>query len=157
MAAPSSSIVPRSAGHTPVSTLISVDLPAPFCPMSAWTSPARRHRLTSSSARTPGKLRPMPRACSTHAGSGDMASILTGREYFFRARHRVNRLLGDDALRHRLARDDILHGGHELRPEERIALDRHVELARHHGFERALHAVDGDDEDVLPGLEPRLF
>jgi hypothetical protein len=37
---PLSCSVPASGGYTPVSTLISVDLPAPFCPISAWTSPA---------------------------------------------------------------------------------------------------------------------
>jgi hypothetical protein len=33
--------------------LISVDLPAPFSPQSAWTSPCAQPKLTSSSARTP--------------------------------------------------------------------------------------------------------
>src|SRR4051812_32686071 len=36
--------------------LTKVDLPAPFSPISAWTSPAFRSKLTRSSARTPGKL-----------------------------------------------------------------------------------------------------
>src|SRR6185503_12599874 len=83
--------------------------------------------------------------------------IKTCREGFFRRCHREDRLLGDDAFRHRLTRDDILHRRHELRPEQRIALDGHVELARQHRFEGAPHAVDRNDEDFLPGLEPRLF
>src|SRR5688572_31569 len=40
--------------------LTSVDLPAPFSPSSACTSPGRRSKLTPSSARTPGKLLAMP-------------------------------------------------------------------------------------------------
>ena len=34
---------------------MSVDLPAPFSPTSAWISPLFRSKLTPSSARTPGK------------------------------------------------------------------------------------------------------
>ena len=39
---PSIRISPSSAGWTPERIFISVDLPAPFSPMRAWTSPARR-------------------------------------------------------------------------------------------------------------------
>src|SRR5256885_519578 len=39
---------------------MSVDLPAPFSPMSAWTVPARPSRWTSSSARTPGNVFEIP-------------------------------------------------------------------------------------------------
>src|ERR1700722_9156410 len=39
----------------PPRIFISVDLPAPFSPMRASTSPGRTRRLTFSSARTPGK------------------------------------------------------------------------------------------------------
>ena len=46
---------PSSAGWTPERIFISVDLPAPFSPMSAWTSPARRSKSTRSSAVTPAK------------------------------------------------------------------------------------------------------
>ena len=38
----------------PFSTLMSVDLPAPFFPTRPWTSPASTLRKTSSRARTPG-------------------------------------------------------------------------------------------------------
>ena len=40
---------------------MSVDLPAPFSPISACTLPARTLTLTSSRALTPGKLLEMPR------------------------------------------------------------------------------------------------
>ena len=50
---PSTVIVPASALTTPDSTMISVDLPAPFSPISACTSPAAMPMLTPLSARTP--------------------------------------------------------------------------------------------------------
>src|SRR4051812_48075196 len=45
-----------------------VDLPAPFSPHSATTSPARTDRLTLSSATTPGNFLPMARIESRGAG-----------------------------------------------------------------------------------------
>src|SRR5215813_6780899 len=41
-----------SGCSAPVMILMSVDLPAPFSPTSAWTSPARRSNETPLSART---------------------------------------------------------------------------------------------------------
>jgi hypothetical protein len=54
---PSKWIAPvyESHGYTPLSTFMSVDLPAPFSPTTAWISPARTPRLTLLSAFTPGK------------------------------------------------------------------------------------------------------
>src|SRR5215813_9401942 len=42
----------QSGCSAPVMILIRVDLPAPFSPTSAWTSPARRSNETPLSART---------------------------------------------------------------------------------------------------------
>src|ERR687889_2465728 len=50
---PATSIVPASGATAPVMILISVDLPAPFSPTSACTSPAHRSKDTPRSARTP--------------------------------------------------------------------------------------------------------
>ena len=47
-----------------------VDLPEPFSPVSAWTSPARIEKSTRSSATTPGYTTVAPRT-STNAGSTD--------------------------------------------------------------------------------------
>ena len=60
---PSNRISPSNspAGMTPLSTFISVDLPAPFSPTTAWISPACTARFTSRSAVTPGKRLVMPR------------------------------------------------------------------------------------------------
>ena len=51
---PSFLIVPSSAWYRPNSTLISVDLPAPFSPSSAWISPLRSWSVMSSLAMMPG-------------------------------------------------------------------------------------------------------
>src|SRR6187431_1309653 len=50
---------------------MSVDLPAPFSPHKAWTSPGRRSKSTPRSARTCPKRFTSPRASST--GPGDSA------------------------------------------------------------------------------------
>ena len=62
---PSTRISPASKSFTPVRHLISVDLPAPFSPISAWISPLRRVKSTWSSALTPGKVMVMPRMVRT--------------------------------------------------------------------------------------------
>src|SRR6478735_3725070 len=62
---PASSIWPRVGSITPVSTLISVDLPAPFWPISAWISPGRRRSPAPSSATVAPKRLHRPSACST--------------------------------------------------------------------------------------------
>src|SRR6476620_2798558 len=54
--APSYVTSPSSGWYTPVRTLMRVDLPAPFSPMSACTSPARAVKSTEDSAFTPGKV-----------------------------------------------------------------------------------------------------
>ena len=52
---PSITSVPASACSAPVMILMSVDLPAPFSPTSACTSPRRKSKDTRSSARSPAK------------------------------------------------------------------------------------------------------
>ena len=51
---PSRRISPRSPDEAPVMILISVDLPAPFSPISAWISPGSTRKSTFSSALTAG-------------------------------------------------------------------------------------------------------
>src|ERR1700756_3184971 len=48
---------------------IRVDLPAPFSPSSAWTSPSRRSKSMWSLARTPGNCFVMPRNSRTGVSS----------------------------------------------------------------------------------------
>src|SRR4029453_9431878 len=54
---------------------ISVDLPAPFSPSRAWTSPPRTSRSTWSLARTPGNCFVIPRSSRTGG------SVTTRRSY----------------------------------------------------------------------------
>src|SRR5437763_7096562 len=74
---------------------ISVDLPAPFSPSSAWISPRRRSKSTASFASTPGNCFVMPRSSRTGVTSGigldrkgrdDNASPLTSRVALLRGR-----------------------------------------------------------------------
>jgi hypothetical protein len=51
--APSSTMRPSSGCTTPAMTLMRVDLPAPFSPMSAWMRPRSHAKCARSSARTP--------------------------------------------------------------------------------------------------------
>src|SRR5438034_11120619 len=53
-------MVPASGWWAPAMTLISVDLPAPFSPTKAWTSPARRSNDTPLSAWTPANALLIP-------------------------------------------------------------------------------------------------
>src|SRR5690606_779438 len=57
---PPTLMVPASAWYTPVRMRISVDLPAPFSPTSAWISPGRQSNDTPLRAFTPGKVLTMP-------------------------------------------------------------------------------------------------
>src|SRR5438445_261207 len=60
MGLPASSIVPASGFTTPATTLISVDLPAPFSPRTAWMRPRAHSRRASATARTPPYRFEMP-------------------------------------------------------------------------------------------------
>src|SRR5438045_2204817 len=72
-ASPATLIEPESAVTAPVTILISVDLPAPFSPMSACTSPARRPKETSRNACTPAN------DLLISAASSNMASVMCAR------------------------------------------------------------------------------
>src|SRR3954471_20996416 len=69
---PSNSMRPESLERTPVSTLIRVDLPAPFCPISACTSPRATSRWASVSAATPRNALLTP--CIDNRGGGPSAT-----------------------------------------------------------------------------------
>ena len=65
---PSRRISPASGAWMPVSTLMSVDLPAPFSPRSAWISPERTESRAPSRACTPSKRFTMSTASSAATG-----------------------------------------------------------------------------------------
>src|SRR5215218_1622028 len=126
-------------------TLISVDLPAPFSPTSAWTSPRATANDTSSSATTPGQRLLTERASSTGAPSGALAcsreSLIGGgvrsgerRRLSIRRGHRRLRvglvvlLVGDDhVVRDALAGHEVRRGLERERPEARVGLDHRVD------------------------------
>src|SRR3954469_1629353 len=62
---PSNSMRPLLVGSSPLSRLISVDLPAPFVPMTACTSPTCRSSATPLTAARPPKRRVSPLARSS--------------------------------------------------------------------------------------------
>src|SRR5947208_9264095 len=151
---------------------MSVDFPAPFSPMRAWISPRRRKKSTPARARTPGK--PLLRCLISRMGASGMRapgpgaglgvrarasepSVLAGRDDLLRDVGREGLVLGLDPLGQFLPRQVATKGLVGRRAEERGALDGAVQLAFHHGLERLLDAVDGDDEDVLARLQARFF
>src|SRR5438552_8273343 len=69
-------IWPLSGAYTPVSSLIRVDLPAPFSPTRACTSPGASANDTSSSASTPGNRLATP-TTSSIGGSGSFIAPLS--------------------------------------------------------------------------------
>src|ERR1017187_10355324 len=98
---PSNQISPASAWWTPPRIFISVDLPAPFSPMSATTSPCPTDRLTSSNASTPGK-----RLVMFLSSSRDAGMALPAAEFLQLGRERIHAGLVDGQGGH----DDLLVG-----------------------------------------------
>jgi len=72
---PLMTIDPWSAASAPEMILISVDLPAPFSPTIAWTSPGCSSRSTPRSARTPPYRFWTPLRTSTGAPLGERAAL----------------------------------------------------------------------------------
>src|SRR4051794_21390422 len=70
---------PASRANTPVTTLIKVDLPAPFSPSSAWISPSPKVKSTSCSAFNAPKLLVRPRISSREGrvAGGAEQSVMT--------------------------------------------------------------------------------
>src|SRR5689334_492642 len=120
---------------------MSVDLPAPFSPMSAWISPGNSRKSTPSRATTPGKIFLMPVIfnCSAmwapFSGGPPVSgrptgrdSVLTGRQSFLGLLRGEGRLLGEHALRDGLAGLGLLDQVHQLWAEQRAALHDEVDL-----------------------------
>src|SRR6185312_5805019 len=66
-------MLPESAASTPAAMPISVDLPAPFSPTMAWTSPGTMTRSTPRSACTGPKL--LCTRCKSITGTGAVTRI----------------------------------------------------------------------------------
>src|SRR5271155_3610223 len=91
-------IVPRSAGKTPVRIFTSVLLPAPFAPISAWTSPGRTLRLAERSATTEPNLLAMSRASRRFAALFMTTLFLLGRVIQPGGIHCHSRASGNDIV-----------------------------------------------------------
>src|SRR3954454_20172467 len=125
---PRHTIEPASALCTPASTLISVDLPAPFWPSRQWTSPGRTSSSTPSSARTPGKVLTMPVSVS----SGWSGAVICGHLHPALRSGRV-----DDRLRQ--------HGGAQ-------PIGEHRQPVRAFAADPVVHVGDVGVESVLVAL-----
>src|SRR6267378_934298 len=77
--APFRRIRPASLWYTPARIFISVDLPAPFSPTSAWISPARRSKRQLRSAWTPGKSLLIPSISTSRSPTASGTTPPTGR------------------------------------------------------------------------------
>src|SRR5258705_9264992 len=98
---PDTSRVPESGATAPVMILMRVDFPAPFSPTSAWTSPSRRSKETSSSACRPAYDLLMAVACRSNFGFFTGADIVIPLPDRRRLRPQIFR---DGILRKRLER-----------------------------------------------------
>src|SRR5919197_3937834 len=85
--------------------LISVDLPAPFSPSSAWTSPRCRSKSMWSFASTPGNCFVIPRSSRTGAASTRRLNNRAGPEA--RSVEAMRQVLPDRRRRLDLAGDDL--------------------------------------------------
>src|SRR4051794_10310613 len=74
--APRTISVPESGVTAPVTILIRVDLPAPFSPTRAWTSPLRKSNDTPLSAQMPAYDFVIALASSSRGGIGFSAETL---------------------------------------------------------------------------------
>src|SRR5881394_1069553 len=92
---PASRISPSSGSWTPARSFISVDLPAPFSPTTAWTSPQRISKLTWSSAVTPPK-RLETRSSSMRGASAIVAcwSLVLGLRQWFGEGGQIAKVFG---------------------------------------------------------------
>src|SRR5215213_9454708 len=92
--------------------LISVDLPAPFSPSSAWTSPRRRSKSMWSLASTPGNCFVIPRSSRTGISSTVRLNNRAGPEA--RSVDTMCQALPDRRRGLQLPADDLLLEGVEL-------------------------------------------
>src|SRR5919202_4734005 len=149
-----------------------VDLPAPLCPTSAWTSPRRTSKSTPASACTPGKLLVMPRIASNvsaamivlaHRGaggprpSGSPLFLPTSALYATKAGAQeahgvgldVGVVLDRDVQRNLLAREVLIDRAEGDRAKVRVGLHADREDSLPYVVDSPLPSVNGADVDVL--------
>src|ERR671931_209331 len=107
--------------------LISVDLPAPFSPSSAWTSPRCRSKSMWSFASTPGNCFVIPRSSRTGAASTGRLNNRAGPRA--RSVEPFAGVLPDGRRRLELAGDDLRLQRVDLRQPRLLQLGLLAELA----------------------------
>src|SRR6266436_1779908 len=119
MSRPSKRISPRSEGKLPEIWLMSVVLPAPLGPISAWTSPLFASSVTSSVATTPTK-RFDTRLSSSTAPPRQQPGDAVRREQHDRQHHQADAEVGVLLVvgRHGSEPGDRVVGDHVLQTEE---------------------------------------
>src|SRR6266550_7113707 len=146
-------IRPRSGRTEPVRILTSVLLPAPFAPMSAWTSPGRTASEADRSATTAPKLLATSLASSRRSGSA-----VISRPSCKRGRRRCRRPRSPEAwlLARAFARDGLVGRvvrpvgeRHGERPDRVEALDA---LPRLEGLLAGVRDIVGQDRLEQEGV-----
>src|SRR3954465_2269152 len=150
---PPKRMVPASRAYAPVSTLINVDLPAPFWPISACTCAGSITSRAWRKAGTPPKALSTPRISSSGADGppGLMRSVPVGHVRLGVGLV-VELVLDLHPGRDLLALGELLRGLAAHRPEEGAGLHRCAHLAGDDGGQRVFRAVDGHDGHVLARL-----
>src|SRR6478672_2479935 len=145
-------IVPASGRMAPLSTFMSVLLPAPFSPTSAWTSPARTLKSTPSSAVVAPKRFTIPLTSSISAarqvpGNGRVHELLRLGRIEVRRRHdhhaRVDSridLLAAEMVDHRL-HAQVAHA-------HRVLYDDPLELAVPQRVDQDLACIEPHELDL---------
>src|SRR5687767_3865035 len=123
---------------------MSVDLPAPFSPTSACTSPGLTDMLTRSRASTPGNRLETSWTSRIALVGTAQRRLCVGRV--------VLAVLDDDVLGDRGAVVEVQRGLERERAEPRVRLDDGVDRAVDDGLHGVAGAVDRDDLDVLAGV-----
>src|SRR5271157_1785426 len=144
---PSISIAPESGGCTPKRIFIKVDLPAPFSPIRAWTSPALRSKSTPFNAWTPANALTMPFNWRSNFGGGSTFGIcivsFTEWDMILLLAGRIGEVLdvvdGDNCLR----RHDPRRNGLAAQESQGRLQSKHALIIREFGNRRA-HFASAD-------------
>src|SRR6185437_7535318 len=135
---PSSSTRPAVGGRWPVMRLNSVDLPAPFGPMTAAICPAATARSTSATARKPAKDLLSPCTSSTGAPPGPASQPP------YACNETADDAAGEDEKQHQ--QDDAEHERPVFRVGGDLVVEQNERSGADHGPPEMLHAAeDGHD------------
>src|SRR5690606_6642813 len=149
--------IPVAALTDPMSVRIPIRAGSPLLAdyMSVGAIPGWRHpRLAPSRSALPSAPASIPTSAPPSSAegpkfTGSRASISPVRQLLRRRRLREHRLGRHDALRQRASFHDFLDRLHDLRADERVALDHEIELAGRQFLQRPAGSVHGDEDDVL--------